>query len=262
MKFKSIVALLIAMLMMLCSCQVAVVNEEDDVAEETENIDKKVSSADAGKYLVEGDWSRRDENLGEALNITFTKDGEYYYNCDCGEPVGNSDIYDSYEYDKETQTIKLSGCDGEKDEIKVLYADSNYLFLMIDGCAHIFNNSLSKSEEPYHKDAEPYMPRGASALVAVLSYEDGVLTIAPYDYDGDAKKMFTDRIYTLEADDDIYFHTVSVTVENEIEVYMEEFRLDDEDVSHIGEYFTHGYMSIGEDGQVEQITFYGETIIY
>ncbi len=261
MKFKALFALMLALLMLLSSCQAKEVDDEK-LPEETEKSNEKTIYADASKYLIEGDWSRYDDNIGEALNITFTEDGEYYYSCDCGEPVGNSDIYDSYSYDKESKTIILSCCDGEKDEIRIMYADDDYLMLSIEDEAHIFKNNNSKLNNAVHESAQQYVPEGESAVLTVLAYEDGIFTVAPYNYDHDARRSFKDRIYTLEADDDIYFHWAAVTVENDEEAYVEEYRLDKEDISHIGEYFTYGYLAIGEDGQVEQITFYGETWIY
>ena len=50
-------------------------------------------------------WERDDGGDGEY--IRFGKDGSFVYYCGCGEPVGNSDLCESYVYNSDEKTILL-----------------------------------------------------------------------------------------------------------------------------------------------------------
>ena len=67
------------------------------------------------ELITQNNWER--DGGGDTEHISFREDGSYAYYCLCGNPVGNSDSYDSYVYDKETNTIKLINSYGGKSEL-------------------------------------------------------------------------------------------------------------------------------------------------
>jgi len=221
---------------------------------------QKEQASDECKFLTDGDWAHYDENIGENLIISFNEDYSYYYHCECGEPVGSSDVLERFSYDKKKQKINLYGCDGEKEQIDVIYADEDSLCLKIDGEALTFKNRDSKLDVSLRECAEEYVNEDFLPL-SVLSYKNGKITLAPYDYDGDARDSFADYIFTLKTSDDIKFISVNVK-EEQGEETMEVYELTKEDRQYVGEYYTGGFVEINGEGKVSAVVFYGELIIW
>ena len=66
--------------------------------------------------------------------MSFHDDFTFYWGCECGEPIGDSDCYELYDYDKETSTIKLyNDYDDMAMEIVVLDYSDYHLLLRVDG---------------------------------------------------------------------------------------------------------------------------------
>lgn len=217
--------------------------------------------SDTHPFLSAGDWSHYDENIGENLNITFTEDGEYFYACDCGEPVGDSDLYDSYKYNAKSGIITLSGPEKDKAEAKLVYCDKNYLCLVIDGAFKLFENTEDPAYDDAHESAERYVPAN-SPLLTILSFdsENKSLTVAPYNYDGDSADLFKEAITDLEFAEQLDFYDVSVTVENG-EARVTKSPVMPHRYSAIGEDYTGGYVTFDDEGRVTGAIFYGELII-
>lgn len=84
------------------------------------------------ELITQNSWER--DGGGDTERIYFSEDGSYGYYCLCGNPVDNSDLYDSYVYDKETNTIKLINSYGGKSElIKIKEVSELKLVLDFDG---------------------------------------------------------------------------------------------------------------------------------
>ncbi len=262
MKMRVIVALLLTALMMtLTACQTDENYKTESPSNAIESEPKKDILAYEGcKYLPDGEWVRRDEKLKEELHITFKQDGEYAYRCDCGKHTGDFDALQSYRYDAQSKKIALSGRDGASAELELLYADEDYLILKFDDGVHIFKDNASEIYDTVHVGAVQYFPEGERALLTALSYEDAVLTVAPYNYDADAKEFFKDRIYQLATGDDVVFSSVNVTVDNG-KPHVETFELDREELLYVGEYYTSGFFMFDAEGNVDRIIFYGENWI-
>lgn len=218
-------------------------------------------ASDAHPYLSAGDWSRIDEVTGEGLNITFTEDGEYFYACDCGEPVGDSDLYDSYAYNAKTGIITLSGPDGEKAEAKLVYCDDNYLCLVIDQAFELFEDLDSPPAAEPHESALNMLPEASPAL-AILGFdkEKNTLTVAPGNYDRDAAESFKDAVTELELSERPDFYNVSVIIENG-EARVSKSPIMPKSYAAIGEDYTYGYVTFDDEGRVNGAVFYGETVI-
>ena len=71
--------------------------------------------------FADKEWLFYDEVTSEHLVMYFGSDGTYSYHCQCGEPVGNSDIYENYKYNKDTGIITLfNSYDDSTDEIEII----------------------------------------------------------------------------------------------------------------------------------------------
>lgn len=82
------------------------------------------------KLITETNWIR--DGGGDTEHIRFNKEGNYVYYCDCGSPVGNSDLYDLYVYDKETNTIKVYASYDKKEYELIKIKEVNELKLVLD----------------------------------------------------------------------------------------------------------------------------------
>ena len=51
-------------------------------------------------------WYHFDEVTGENEKMSFNEDGSFYWGCECGEPIGDSDLLELYDYDAK----KKPGC--------------------------------------------------------------------------------------------------------------------------------------------------------
>ena len=218
---------------------------------------KNSKKPDDCQFLIKGDWSHYDSNIGENLNITFTENFEYMYNCDCGEPVGNSDCYDTYSYDAEEKVINLSGPDDFKSEIKVLYYDDNFLCLLFDDGEVTFkNNNAQYSTDEVDIDAVKYVGEDTKAYLFLLDFDGENMTFAPSDYETDTKELFEDYITELKASENITFSSVSVTIDNGKKT-VDYKELTEADYPDIGEFYNIGYVDFNEKGEVNSVVFYG-----
>ncbi len=82
------------------------------------------------ELITHNNWER--DGGGDTEHISFNKDGYYVYYCDCGSPVGNSDLYDMYAYDKETNTIKVYASYDKKEYELIKIKEVTELKLVLD----------------------------------------------------------------------------------------------------------------------------------
>lgn len=208
-------------------------------------------------FLSEGDWERYDANIGETVSITFNKNGEYFYCCSCGEPIGDSDLYDKYEYDSTYKTIKLTGPDDVKMGINVVYYDEYYLVLKFpDDGVKVFKNQNSAIDE-FTNEADVDLKNKSVAYLCVLGYEEGKVTLAPCSYDGDAKESFKNNIVEAPLAKNADFRSLNITIRNGKESKRDDFMLEDSDKTLFGEDYRTGYVVFNDKGEVSHITFYG-----
>lgn len=207
-------------------------------------------------FLTEGNWKCYDDDLGEDISIYFNENGEYFYSCACGEPVGNSDCYDKYEYDSTHKTIKLTGPDDEKMGIGVVYYDEYYLVLKFDDGVKVFKNQKSAINEIADESLVD-MKNKPAAYLSILGYEDGKITLAPCNYDGDAKENFKNNIFEIEESDKAKYRSLHITIKNGKETKRDDFMLTDSEKASFGEAYHTGYVLFADDGKIENITFYG-----
>ncbi|MBQ4067853.1 MAG: hypothetical protein IJC76_01245 [Lachnospiraceae bacterium] len=236
---------------------------------------KGSSSANENKkILTEGDWEYFNAYIGETEGITFNKEGEYFYCCSCGEPVGDSDLYDTYSYDgKKTITLKASYDDGPKDIlVNILYMDDKTLLLdMGDDIVEFYNannstNCVCAGETDNCDDCIAYLD-GYDAYSTILSITNEDIEIVPAGYDGDTADLFEDYKRIVQLSDDVKFYSL----------FADSTFKDDERVSHDCTYteLTQKDVTVmledssgsaliwyNKDGQITKMIFYGTTAVY
>ena len=78
--------------------------------------DKKI---DYSKYsFTNVNWIRNTEYDTE--NIRFKSDGRFSYFCDCGNPVNDADLCESYTYDEKTNEIKLDCFETTEETVETI----------------------------------------------------------------------------------------------------------------------------------------------
>jgi len=223
---------------------------------------EKLSKTDSYDFLTQGEWKSYSNENEESLVVSFRENGEYAFFCECGEPVGDSDLYDKFLYDKKEKVIRLTGPVSDILEIKVKYYDKFFLVLEYpEEGTLIFQNKKSPVLDELLGDAEKYINTDNSVLLSFLEYNDNILKVAPYNYDRDSHKLFKDNIFEIKASENLKCKSVSVTVTKGNAV-TEVKNLNASDFENIGKYYTHGYLTFNKNNEAAEIVFYGATEIY
>lgn len=168
--------LILAQAAMLAGC---VQDENTD-----EKTDETQQSSELSEDFTDKEWLFYDEVTAEHLCLHLRSDGSYSYHCQCGEPVGDSDLYDKYEYDEETGVITLSNdYDDATDEIKVIDYNEYHLLLEIeDEIKDFCLFELDSTSNFYSQDAESYL-EGYESRCTVVDIADGKIVYGPVNYD-------------------------------------------------------------------------------
>ena len=96
---------------------------------------EKTKEKDYSEYLFSDViWTRDSEN--DIETIMFKSDGSFSYSCSCGNPVNDSDLCESYEYDDNTKEIKLDCFESTEEtitSIKIVEVSEDILELDFNG---------------------------------------------------------------------------------------------------------------------------------
>ncbi|MBR5473307.1 MAG: hypothetical protein IKU82_04900 [Clostridia bacterium] len=217
----------------------------------------KVPKGDKSTLLINARWQGHD---GACENkIIFGADNYFSNSCICGEPVGDADVVETYSYNKEKQTLSLYDDKAKVIESgRVMFLDQCYLVVDLWDDVYVYENQKGHKCTVYDEVKQYVLDDFTKPFINVLKFEDGVLTVTSHDYDGDTPDLF--EKWELTVADDVSFKEVSVT-DNKGEVSAIRRVLTEEDYQYIGEYYTAGYFTFNEDGQVTDIVFYGELVI-
>ena len=206
-------------------------------------------------------WYHYDEVTGESEKMSFNDDFSFYWGCECGEPVGDSDCYEMYDYDKESSVIKLyNGYDDMSMDVEVLgYSDYN-LLLKIDG--EIKNYTYAETGLEI-ADGEKYLS-GYSGEFSIIGGNDEEIELGPFDYDGDIEYP-ENAVISYEPADDAKAYTLYTykhIVDGELVENSTDYQqLSFEEFAENLEYGGHGFVWFNDEMQIEKILFYGENIL-
>lgn len=198
--------------------------------------------------------------------IRFGEDGSYTYHCACGNPVGDSDLYEKYKYDPDTSEITLSP-KGNSRPIKVLRHEKSRLLLGFDDGVKEFFDSVDPLASNVHPDMD-YDPDnylyGFSSYLTILEKNGDNITTAPAGYDGDYPE-YNDYLLEEKLSDDAEFYewnlTITATAEGEQpdSTYR---KLSSQQVEKmLGAGPSVGYVWYNDNAEIVKILFYGRTVI-
>jgi len=205
-------------------------------------------------------WYHYDEVTGECEKMSFNEDFTFYWGCECGEPVGNSDCYELYDYDKESSIIRLyNDYDDMSLELEVLDYSDYHILLKTEGKIKAYTYSDTGIEL---ENSEKYMD-GYSGEFTFLDANAEEIVLGPFDYDGDVEYP-DNAVKAYSFSDDVKFHTLFTftqikdgeVVENTVD--YEEITME-EALYHI-EYGAGGFVWLDDELQVNKILIYGATI--
>jgi len=222
---------------------------------------RTASSKDVEFLTASEHWYHYDEVTGESEKMSFSDDFTFYWGCICGEPVGNSDCYELFDYDKETSIIRLyNDYDDMSMELEVLDYSDYHLLLKIDN--KIKNYTYSETG-PDVTDSEKYM-EGYSGEFSFLDGNTEEIVLGPFDYDGDVEYpanatktyKFTDntKAYTL-------FTSTHIIDGEIIENTVDYEEIDIKEALNQIENGGYGFVWFDDNLQVKKIMFYGATIV-
>lgn len=205
-------------------------------------------------------WYHYDEVTGESEKMSFHDDFTFYWGCECGEPIGDSDCYELYDYDKETSIIKFyNDYDDMQMELEVLDYSDYHLLLKIDG--EIKNYTYSNSDLEV-VDSEKYMD-GYSGEFAVIDGSTEEIVLGPYDYDGDV--VYPEnaiRTYPLAENVEVstLFEFTKIKDGEMVENTVDYQEIDVEEAAMNMEYGGYVFVWFNDNMEVSRILFYGATI--
>ena len=219
-----------------------------------------IPSGDDCDFLINAKWEGTDEQCTNY--IRFEEDMSFGNYCACGSPVGDGDLTEIFRYVAKDQSLLLYDYEEELvDEGKVLFCDDTYLVVNLWGHTYCYQNNNAEYIPEVHDIALDTVGTEniTKPLLYIVELNNGTLTVASYEYDGDSKDLFT--TWQLKVAENITYNCVSINVVNDIAT-MEVLDLTAEDTQHIGEYYTGGFFEFNDDGQVTHITFYGLTEVF
>lgn len=220
----------------------------------------KTADTDA-EFLTSSDyWWFYDEVTGEYEKMSFSDDGTFYWGCECGEPVGDSDLYELYDFDEETHSIRLyNGYDDASMEMIVLDYSDYHLLLDQNGeikdytCDEL-GLDVANSEE-YFKDY--------NMVGWIVDFNNGQAVVGPYDYDGDVEYP-DNAMKAYDLAENVVFYNVQV---RKVIYYDGE----ECEITYDGMTWENGmeamegsfcFIWFNDNMEIEKITYYGEVDVW
>ena len=240
MKRKLTLILLLAMtILLLCSCG-----------------NSRKASAEDVEFLIEADCWYHYNEVSCNEKMRFSDDFSFYWGCECGEPVGDSDLYELYDYDSETRTIRLyNDYDNSSMELKVLDYSDYHLLLEYDG---EIKDYLYIDPNLYIEESETYLS-GYDLYATVIEEENGSVILGPFNYDGDIE--YPDnamKSYSLAENVQFFDLDVETTVKNDEEQTKVSYR----EIASCPEDASSVFVWLNSEMEIEKMVFYGALTVW
>ena len=209
-------------------------------------------------------WYFYNEALGESEVMTLGEDGMFMYNCECGEPIGDSDIYDEYYYDEEEGILHIYASYDEEEfmDMKVLKLTPYEMMIESEGEIKTFAPEFINDSMSYF--GEEGNLSGNNGYFTVMDVADGKVKLAPFNYDGDVEypeEAFSE--YDLADGVKFFEMEINSKIDDSGEVhhthYEEMSKADAEKL--LEDSSANGFIWFNGDMTIEKIVFYGQTIV-
>lgn len=151
-------------------------------------------------------WKFYNEVTGEHDLLYFGEDFSFSYHCECGEPVGDFDLYDRYRYDEDQLLITIyNDYDDSKKEIKLLSYNVNHLLLEIDGVLRDFSTiETDRSSNFWSEQGDNYLS-GYEMHRTLIDFTDKGMMTAAVNYDTKTKSPKSTMEEYVLAGDAVFF---------------------------------------------------------
>lgn len=242
-KYRILTTMVVALILVLCGC-----------------ADK--NKVDVPSLTGVERWYFYNEVIGESEVLTLREDGSFSYNCQCGEPIGDADLYDQYYYDLKNSNLHIYFDDEEYMDMKVHKINEHQLMVTSEDRIKVFTPGFINDDMTYFGEEEHLS--GYNGYFTVMSIADGKVKLAPFDYDGDveyAKEAFSE--YDLAENAKFFDMQVNTKMDDNGEVHKTHYQeiSKDEAASLLKDSTANGFVWLGEDFTVEKIVFYGQSIV-
>lgn len=146
---------------MLGMCLTTACGEKEESTNESNVKEQKVKTESNGsrydefvEKVVDKEWFRGTTGCTEY--IYFAEDGSYGYYEACGNPVGNHDLYETWEYNEKKDIIKVSGGFMSSTNIEYISCDGEELVLVVDDeeRTFLFSEDFSNYTDDDSEDLE------------------------------------------------------------------------------------------------------------
>ena len=227
----------------------------------------KASEADVSFLTSAEHWYFYDEVIGENEVLSLRSDYTFSYHCECGEPIGGSDVFDKFSYNPSSMTIQLyNEYDNSKKDISVLSYNPYHLMLEIDGEVKTFTPVPINSSYSYY-GGEEYIS-GYEGYCTIFEIEDGNGRVGPFNYDADAASEYPDgTIEIIDLAENAEFYELNV--DTDVDSYGQETHQTSYDkltLKKVQNLLKDGtlsaFMWYNDSLEVEKMIFYGQTIVY
>lgn len=221
------------------------------------------NSDERPEFLTAHEWIHYDSACDET--ISFGDDGHFAYYGDEGNPVGDSDLYDKYSYDSESEEIKLKP-DGDMS-IKVLRHEKSRLLLDIDGDVKEFFDEKDKliaegAPQNLAYDTDNVVS-GFSSYLAIIGKDGDKIVTAPANYDGDDPE-FKEYELSEKLADNIEFYSWTYNVDEtgtSVNTQSSCRKLTAKGAYRLIESGAAvGFVWYNENAEIKKIVFWGSTI--
>lgn len=214
-------------------------------------------------------WLFYNEVRGEIEVLRLEKNGNFSYNCSCGEGIEDFDVYDSYEYIKEKKKIIVHGKDAKDKHIDILGMNEYHLMLRINGKIKDFIIEEEDLKSNFYSfEGDKYFS-GYNSKCAIVDIKGNKVTYGPVNYDKEG--LYRDgpfESFTLAENTKFYQVSVqsynSIQGDNEYEEFyeVEKKEIPKKDIEEFIDYGTsYSYVWFDKDLNIKKIVFFGHTSV-
>lgn len=208
-------------------------------------------------------WYHYNPVTNENEVLVLDEENFFSYNCECGEPVGNADLYDQYKYDQKNQTL-TAYCEGEESTLDFSVVDMSpyHLILKNDQEIKVFSPWQINDEFSYFGE-EKYISN-YSGYFTVKSLENGSATLTTFNYDGDVDYEESAFLtYTLASNAKFYDLAVDTTIKDnqaDNNVTYKELSMAEVDKLFKDNNSPSAFIWFNDNMEIEKAVFYGQII--
>ena len=208
-------------------------------------------------------WYHFDEVTGENEKMSFGEDEEFYWGCECGEPIGDSDLLELYEFDAGDGVIKLyNDFDDYSMDVEVLDYSDYHLLLKVDGKIKDYTSALPDVKGALNVDDTKQFLTGYSGEFHTISGDADSVVLTHFDYDGDVEypeNAFKE--YTFA--DDVEFCSLTANthiVDGQVVSHNEDFTEIDKESAIVSMEGGAAFVWFNDNLEISKMMFYGSVI--